>query len=651
MDLFYRWKSGRNLVVKKKFLLVLFSVLFLFLSAGVAGAEVIDQFIADLRLNQDGSLDVMEKILYDFEGEWKHGIYRSIPVVYGSGVDKVSLDVDFISVTDENGEAYVFNEEYSDMLDVRVGDPDKTITGKNWYYVTYKVGGVVNSFDGYDELYWGVTGEYWEVPIKEVVVYLRTPSGNMEGRKAVCYTGVFGSKASNCKADVPSDTAFAYNAVNLVGKEGLTVVAGFENGLVDAPAILKLKGEPAGAGVYVDGRIMGDIPSSFRWKEGSYEVVVKKNGYKNETFVVDLKAGETLNKEINLEKSIWGDIVKMYLPAGLFLIFSFWMFSIWYKNGRDPEGRGTIMPIYKPPREMAPGVMGVVVDEKADLHDITASMIQMAVKGYLKIEKTEKKKFLWGKSTDYNFIKIKDVGSEVLPFEKKIFDSIFDSDKKSVSLEDLQKRFYKDLPRIKELLYERVVTDGYYEKNPDKVRTKYVGWGIGIMFAMFFFGFGIFTFLGSVLYGLLIVLVGVELVIMSFIMPKKTKDGALIYEEVLGYKMFLKATQTDRLKVLFNPKDYNGVFEKNLPYAMVFGVEKLWAEQFKALNIAVPAWYIGGGRADFTAFASDLGDFSVASQRTFGGPSGKGGAWGGGSGFGGGGFSGGGFGGGGGGSW
>ena len=150
---------------------------------------------------------------------------------------------------------------------------------------------------------------------------------------------------------------------------------------------------------------------------------------------------------------------------------------------------------------------------------------------------------------------------------------------------------------------------------------------------------------------MLFIFVGILLFVLSFFMGKKTVYGVEMYEKVLGHKMFIETAEKDRLKVLFSPKEYRDVFEKNLPYAMVYGIDGEWAEQFEGLYDGVPDWYDGDD--DFHAFTRSMMYFTHTSVRALtvnpnGGKSG--GGWSGGSGFSGG-FSGGGFGGGGGGSW
>jgi uncharacterized membrane protein len=184
--------------------------------------------------------------------------------------------------------------------------------------------------------------------------------------------------------------------------------------------------------------------------------------------------------------------------------------------------------------------------------------------------------------------------------------------------------------------------------NPDRVRATYLIIGFVIaslgltgIFIAFWLGFMAFSVLIS----------GLILIIFSRFMPRRSQHGAETLEEILGFKLFLSVTEEERLKFHNAPAKNPEMFEKFLPYAMIFGVEKEWAKQFEDMYKTPPSWYEG----DFTTFSAlylvtNLSSLSSAATSTITSRPG-GGAGGGMSGFGGGGFSGGGFGGGGGGSW
>lgn len=327
----------------------------------------------------------------------------------------------------------------------------------------------------------------------------------------------------------------------------------------------------------------------------------------------------------------------IFIPIIVFLSLLY----IWYKNGRDPVGRKTIVPQYEPPDKSLPAIVGVLIDEKVDIKDVSATVIDLAVQGYLKI-KEEGEKGLVIKKKDYSFIQLKDfkADKDISFYEKKILEGIF-GDKKEVRLSDLKNDFYQNLNEIKGFLYEDSVKAGYFAKRPDKIRGFYLICGIVVSVL----GGILISFFEMALVPVISILAsGGIIIIFSFFMPKRTQKGVGSYEYALGFKLYLEKAEKYRLK--FAEKE--NLFEKYLPYAMIFGVADKWAKAFADIYKNPPSWYEGYGPGQFNAivFASSLNNFSESTNSTFvSTPSG------GGSGFGGGGFSGGGFGGGGGGSW
>jgi len=645
---------------------------------GVAEAETIGdkihQYNSDIIVNENGSIDVAEKILYDFGDVPGHGIIRDLPFVYGSGEDRVAIIFDDFSVTDENGNPYDFID-YVDgySLSLKVGDSDKTLTGEHWYYVNYKAHAVINNFLIYDELYWNVTGNYWEADVEKSVVKVTVLGGVKEGKKATCYSGGYGSENQDCTAEVVSDNSYRFTLDKPVYGGGFTVVAGFEKGIVkeNASVGFNISGSSLSIyspDVYIDGnKVLGKFYDSIMVFSGEHLVEVKSYGYEDYSAKITVAGFKTKMVDIVLEKTFFWRFVGEIFPwillgFGLFLVFLLWFFK-----GRDPRGKGVIMPLYEAPDKLSPGEVGVIYDEVAHLHDISASIINMAVKGYLKIEKVEKEKkwYQFKADVDYFFLLQKDAADakDLKDFEKKIFAGIFPKGGKSrVSLQSLGRRFYPVLSKVKELLYESMVDKKYFDTDPDKRRINYMVLGIVSVFLMTMIGVGLSILSDSALYAAMPI-VGVAFFIVARFMPKKTVFGVEVNEKVRGFQMFLKATETDRLKKMFSPSEYKNVFEKYLPYAMVLGVEKQWSKQFEGLYKGMPDWYVGANQTNMFIFMNDLGRWSRYGEKQFvaGAPNsgwkssgwgGSGGSssWGGGSGFSGG-FSGGGFGGGGGGRW
>jgi len=352
-------------------------------------------------------------------------------------------------------------------------------------------------------------------------------------------------------------------------------------------------------------------------------------------------------KEITPEPTLWqkiSDIVKdnwtLFAP---FVVF-FLMFRLWSKKGRDPKGRGTIIAQYSPPDKLAPAEIGTMVDGSADNKDVSSTIIDLAVNKFLKIKRTEEKGFLGMKSTEYIFTKLKDEDPE-RNFEKEIMTGIFGGGKEK-KLSDLKNKFYKTLTAVKSQLYKDVAEKGYYVSNPSNIRIIWLvsGFIASVFLTMIFGGLqgGWGTFSGIVS--------GIIILIFGWLMPAVTQKGALLKENILGFKDFLAVTEKDRLKFHNAPEKNPEMFEKFLPYAMVLEVENEWAKQFEGIYNQQPDWYEDSSGRMFNAMilSSMVSDFNSTAMTAMASQPSS--AAGGGSGFSGGG-GGGGFGGGGGGSW
>ncbi len=315
-----------------------------------------------------------------------------------------------------------------------------------------------------------------------------------------------------------------------------------------------------------------------------------------------------------------------------------------YRKGRDPRGRGTIIPQYEPPDKLTPVLMGSLWDERADMRDITSTLIDLAVRGFLKIKKIPGKKW-WifnVKNEDYELIRQEPepgMPKELSEFESRLLKDIFGSIK-SKKISSLKNKFYTKLPKLKEILYDELIKREYFPKSPQKIRTKYVVKGIFVLFIGV-----IFFILNIIILPSALIINGILTLILANFMPQKTEKGVLAYEHIKGFKMYLNTAEKYRVK--FQEKQH--LFYEFLPYAMTFGIAKKWSKAFGDIFEKPPEWYEGDKRTfHLPVFVNNLNGISSQIKSSF--ASRPGGSSGGGSGFSGG-FSGGGFGGGGGGSW
>jgi Predicted membrane protein (DUF2207) len=342
--------------------------------------------------------------------------------------------------------------------------------------------------------------------------------------------------------------------------------------------------------------------------------------------------------------------LKSNSPLLIPLIAFFVMFWLWWTRGRDPQ-RLAISVQYEPPDKLTPGECGTLVDNEAAMRDITATLVDLAVKGYLTIEQKEESHLLGlTHSKDYIFHlkKLPTEWAAARSHEQEMLSALFDAGASAdVALSELQNHFYTRLPAIRDRIFSALMSDGYYLHRPDTVKQGYIGAGLVIGGLLVFGGVGYLQNATGIAAGSWIlagIATGLVICIFGWFMSARTITGARALEKVLGFEEFLGRVEKDQIERLEKTPE---LFEKFLPYAMALQVEKKWVQAFAGIALQPPQWYQGSYGGGFTAFylVNDLNMMSVqAGSVMTSAPRSSGG-----SGFGGGGGSGGGFGGGGGG--
>jgi uncharacterized membrane protein YgcG len=619
--------------------------------------EHIDFFNVEVTVNADASIDVREQITYDFGTNERHGVFRTLPLGFTdeNGV-YAYLPIEVSSITDENGEEYPFELQTYNYanIEMKIGDEDEKVTGVNEYIIEYQVANAINGFDGYDELFWNVTGTGWGVPIEKAQLSVALPD-QTQYQDVICFTGTAGATDQKCTAVFDSQsTVTAYTTQELPAFAGLTVGIGMDEALVEEAADVTVTSTPSDLDIRINGEKAGiTTPAHVRVRPGENTITLKKFAYDSFEVTQQFASGSSYTIPAELQKAAWAPLFQWVLPLFLLALTTLGLFWKWALHGRDAKGRGTVVAQYDPPDNLTAGEVGVLVDQKVHRHDISGSVIQLAVRGYIHLTKLEEKKqFGASKKNDYTITKTKSFSRadapDLRPHERKILKGIFGK-KKEVKLSDLNQKFYKHLPKIKDDLYDSVVEHGYFTQHPDTVRKRWqIAAGIGFL-ASNIVGIGMTIFLESPVFGVALGVISVQLLIYSFVMPQRSKKGSEAHEHVKGLELFMKVTEKERMQFHFDPskvKTSKELFERLLPYAMVLKVEKEWAKQFPELD--PPSWYSGNGTFNTLLFINSMSSFSSAAGSAAVSSPSSGSS--GGSGFSGG-FSGGGFGGGGGGSW
>jgi uncharacterized membrane protein len=335
------------------------------------------------------------------------------------------------------------------------------------------------------------------------------------------------------------------------------------------------------------------------------------------------------------------------LPLWAFAV----MFPMWWMKGRDPDPGMSVAPMYEPPETMGPAEVGTLIDGSVDPRDITSVLVDLAVRGYVKIVETQHKGFL-SSTKDYEFHLLKDPSqwNDLTDYERAMLQQVFSGGEVTL-LSSLTNHFYTALPMIKSEIMSALKAKGMYTVDPDSA-AGYLGLGF-LLVALPYVALqvlGAADFLSSIpmAIGCGLVAVGIILIIGRLLTATSLK-GARTQVQIKGFQEFMNRVDADRLKRM--PPD---TFEKYLPYAMALGVEHRWAKAFEGIIQNPPTWYQGYGPSPgFSTFyfVNSLGSMANTASSTFvSAPraSSSGSGWSGGGG--GGGFSGGGFGGGGGGA-
>jgi len=576
----------------------------LFVSAIGFGATAtlgIDLFDLQLTLNEDGSLHVIETLTVSFHTP-HHGIEREIPVSYRvpSTGENVTIDFRLGDITLDKSAVPVLAKRRGRDQYLRIGDPDRTITGTHVYTIEYTVGRALGFSDEYVRLYWNVTGNNWRIPVDRTSATVKLP-GSVDPATVLTmsYIGYSGSSTRGTGAQINQDAALVFDAGRINPGEGLTI----------------------------------DLAIS-----------------RDQLAIVPPSMGTRI---------IW--FLSANKVAGLPILALIATVLLWYRTGRDPR-KGTIAPAFEPPRGLLAGEIGVLIDDRIDLRDISAMVIELAVMGHLSIEEIgedegepdegARARSRRREPDDYRFIRHSTSLEGLSDVQQSVLTAIFDEPHpQERTLSSLENSFYKSLPGIKSALYASLIKAGYYPHNPERTRRSFASLGMMGIFGGIALGVGS----ASLYLGIAVGLSGLIVLAFSPIMPRKTRKGVRALEGILGLSEYIRRAEVDRIEFHNAPERGPRLFEKLLPYAMALGLSKVWTAQFEGLLAEPPQWY-KGVTPTFHGhlFALSLIRFSSGMERSFasaprtatGGRS----AWGGRSSFGGG-FSGGGFGGGGGGGW
>lgn len=644
---------------------LLFTLALLLAATGnVAAAERITSFVSEVAIGADSALTVKETIAIVSEGnDIKRGINRDFPTTYRdrNGLSYV-LGFDVLGVRRDGRDEPYAVLSIGNGKRIRIGSADVFLDhGPHVYEITYRTTRQLGYFEGFDELYWNVTGNSWTFPIESAQAVIQLPPGATIKQHAE-YTGRQGESGRN--AEVVQSTGDRYQARTtrtLAPDEGFTVAVGWPKGFVAAPT-------------WID------------------------------------KAIDAIKDNLGL----------FAILAGVLLSFLYYLFA-WFRVGRDPP-EGTIIPLFVPPTGLGPGGMRYVWKQKFDDKGFAASLVGMAVKGRARIVEYGKKFSIERKEDESQpLTRVEAALYRAMPrgmTQLEQTNHVAVSAMRSAVEGRLEKE-YEGVAFVRNLKWfwggvaVSVLALGLGAlllPTEDAAFGLFLSvwngiwWGVLLVLSwglvkgtiaargllakirsVFSLGFllpffvvgglapaaiffnatspGLYAFAGG----------AILLVIMGFVFHRllraPTLSGRKLLDQIEGFRMYMTTAEEERLKVLHPPEKTPELFERYLPYALALDCENDWNAKFATVlaaaaaagAAAAPVWYTGtswntGNMGGFTdSIGSSLATTTSSASVPPGTSSGSGGGFssggGGFSGGGGGGFSGGGGGGGGGSGW
>lgn len=592
----------------KELFLIVISVFFILLLAPVqaqTNSERLVSYQGEITIQRDSGLLIKEIITEDFGVNERHGIYRTIPYEYYTGEKKTRLNINLLNVSDEQGNKIKYEtSKQNNNLVIKIGSPNILVSGQKTYIISYKVYNALVFYDDHDELYWNFIGTAWNLPIATGAVRVVLPASIAPDKlTAVCFTGLAGSNSENCQID-KKDGEVLYEAQNLRPGEGMTIVFGFPKGVIDPAELLKAEARTM--------RLLKILSYFF--------------------FLV--------------------------LPLVIFIYLA----RLWWFKGRNPRDLKSIIAQYEPPHDLTLAEAAVLLSEgRLNLKKaVAASIVYLANSGCLTIKEIEKTFFLSKKDWQIVINKIK--YSDLPTGEKIILDTLgFDGE--TVNLSEFSKNAklvtetQKNIKRFRKVAFAAMTEKKLMPLNPQKQFVKFLLIGLLVTLALLGIFFVLINWQVNHIFlsetrtvpaaGLLSAPV-IFLIFLFFgwLMPRLTEKGVQLKEYLLGFKLFLATVEKDRVQFHFSPSAHPERFAEYLPWAIVFGVEKEWAEVFKDVALARPEWFQGGAVPVFNSmvlvsaldsFSASLHSSAFAQNISTGGSGFSGGGVGGGGGGGGGG--------------
>ena len=511
-----------------------------------------DRFDVAIVVNQDGAFAVQEQQTIRFtSGTFRFG-YRDIPINNLGYIDNWA-------VTDGRGNRYRLTNTPDEPYTFTVEDngyhyiirwyfPPLANTTES-YTLQYTVHDGVRFYEGGDQLWWKAIYGDRGFPVLAGQVQVTTPPGAPIVEWAA-YVNEYDAREGNyATATVSENTRHVVFDLQrrLSADEEFEVRVQFPHGIV-----------------------AGTTPA---WQQRADEVQAQLEA--EQAYRAQWGPWATLG---------FGALGLLFLlggPAGLYVL--------WYNFGRDKPTAMVADYLPEPPDTLTPGMAGTLLDEAVDMEDIIATLVDLARRQAISITQVSEDSF-FRKSTDFTYRRERD-DIELLPYERELLNAVFGR-KQEINLSELKNKFYAKLPAIRSSLYDAVTAADLFPRNPETVRQFYAVLGVVALVGAFGIGgflavtFGDLTG-AAVLPGVGLGATAIGLLILAQRMPRKSDHGAEVAARWRAFKRYLQ--DIDKYS---NLEAQKAIWDRWLPYAIAFGIDRDYIRKFEAGDAPAPGWYI-----------------------------------------------------------
>lgn len=498
------------------------------LSFQPAFSQEIKKFHSDIRIAATGNLDVCENIRISFDkAARRHQFYRIIPTVYDRGSkSRHAVDVCLKNVSMDGGKPVAWSSWVAGReVNIRIGDENEHFEGIHSFEIVYEVHKGVDFVHGAPELFMNVTGDRWPFPIDSAEVVVSLPKG---------------TDLTRVSRSLKGTGAVPYMGASIGPTPKGDSLVGRVAGIAPGHGVLLQLGMPPGTVV------SPSVLQEFVWHlQHSYQVFV--------------------------------------LPVATIVLLSAW----WFFYGRDPQTSKASG--WRPPEGLTPAEVGTLIDERCDLTDVVSTVVDLAVRGYIKIRVLPFNGFLYLSNRDYEFTLLQSPKDRELKPHEQLFLSLLFGMSNTTYVSALKGQFADYLPYLKRQIYTSLVQGGYFARDPDLDRKNFLSVGaavitvgVALMIASTYHIGGTATALGSILSGLV-------LLCAANAMPKRTTEGVRALEQIKSFRNFMVFGEKNDLETV--AREETSEFNRFLPHAIVLGVADHWARVVKDSMQAFPEWF------------------------------------------------------------